>query len=196
MTELLTYFRKLTKKGTLPQQYTGTLPPILNAIIKKMEYDETASWGDEDEEADEAEFLELRKRLNILQQNIAAIDEQLYMDTLTNLVATTLSKLGGNANQINWRELDLALYEMYLFGDLASRNRGLYAKREPSSVAAIRLVEMMTRMMESSMLIIAVTIFSGFNVKQTSTHTNIPPFSCNTWSSAHATYSTSSTLKI
>ena len=149
LTDLLTYFRKFTKKGALPQQYTATLAPILNAIINKMEYDETASWGDEDEEADEAEFLELRKRLHVLQQNIAAIDEQLYMDTLTNLVAGTLSKLGDNASQMNWRELDLALYEMYLFGDLASKNRGLYAKREPSSVAAGRLVEMMTRMMES-----------------------------------------------
>ena len=150
LTALLTYFRKFTKKDSLPQQYTTTLAPILNAVIKKMEYDETATWGDEDEEADEAEFLELRKRLHVLQQIIAAIDEQLYMDTLTNLVAGTLSKLGENINQINWRELDLALYEMYLFGDLASKNRGLYAKREPSSVAASRLVEMMTRMMESS----------------------------------------------
>jgi exportin-T len=149
--DLLTYFRKLCKKGSLPQQYSLTLPPILNAIIKKMEYDETASWGEEDEQTDEAEFLELRKRLNVLQQNISVIDERLYMDTLTNLVATTLNKTGDSSSQINWRELDLALYQMYLFGDLASKNRGLYAKREPSSVAAGRLVEMMTRMMESSM---------------------------------------------
>jgi exportin-T len=150
MTDLLTFFRKLAKKGALPPQYTGTLPPILNAIIQKMEYDETANWGEDDEEG-EAEFLELRKRLHVLQQNIAAIDEELYMDTLTNLVANTLNKLGDNSTQIDWRELDLALYEVYLFGDLASKNRGLYAKREPSSVAAGRLVEMMTRMMESSM---------------------------------------------
>jgi exportin-T len=149
LTELLTYFRKLTKKGALPQQYSATLSPILNAIIKKMEYDETATWGDEDEEQ-EAEFLELRKRLHVLQQNIAIIDEQMYMDTLTSLVASTLNKLGEDTGQLNWRELDLALYEMYLFGDLASKNRGLYAKKEPSSVAAGRLVEMMTRMLDSS----------------------------------------------
>ncbi|KIW00163.1 uncharacterized protein PV09_08338 [Verruconis gallopava] len=150
MTELLGYFRKLGKKEALPQRYATMLPAILNAIIKKMEYDETASWGEEEDQTDEAEFLELRKRLHVLQQNVAAIDEQLYMDTLTNLVANTLNKLGAGSNEINWRELDLALYEMYLFGDLASKNKGLYAKREPSSVAAVRLVEMMTRMMESN----------------------------------------------
>jgi exportin-T len=161
MTELLTYFRKLTKKDALPQQYTGTLSPILDAIIKKMEYDETATWGDEDEEADEADFEDLRKRLHVLQQNIAAIDEQLYMDTLTALVATTLTKLDENASQVNWRELDLALYEMYLFGDLASRNRGLYAKRAPSSIAASRLVDMMTKMMDSSKLSISLASTTG-----------------------------------
>jgi exportin-T len=150
ITDLLTYFRKLSKKADLLPQHSAMLPPILNAVIKKMEYDETATWGEEDEQTDEAEFLELRKRLHVLQQNIAAIDEQLYMDTLTSLVANTLKKLGENTSQLNWRELDLALYQMYLFGDLASKNRGLYAKREPSSVAAGRLVEMMARLMESS----------------------------------------------
>jgi exportin-T len=149
LTDLLTFLRKTAKNGQLPSDYSVMLPSILNAIIRKMEYDETASWGEEDEQTDEAEFLELRKRLNVLQQNVAAIDEQLYMDTLTQLVATTFSKLTG-AQKVDWRELDLAMYEMYLFGDLATRNRGLYQKRDPSSVASQRLIEMMTTMMESS----------------------------------------------
>jgi exportin-T len=149
LTELLNLFRKIVKNGPLPGHYSAMLPSILNAIIGKMEYDETANWGEEDEQTDEAEFLELRKRLNILQQYIAAIDEQLYMDTLTQLVATTVRKFSDVA-KLDWRELDLALYEMYLFGDLATRNRGLYQKRDPSSVASQRLIEMMTSLMESS----------------------------------------------
>jgi exportin-T len=148
LTDLLTFLRKIVKNGPLPAHYSAMLPAILNAIIRKMEYDETATWGEEDEQTDEAEFLELRKRLNILQQNVAAIDEQLYMDTLSQLVVETLGKVVEN-QKVEWRELDLALYEMYLFGDLATRNRGLYQKRDPSSVASQRLIEMMTRMMES-----------------------------------------------
>jgi exportin-T len=149
LTDLLTFLRKTAKNGQLPFSYSAMLPSILNAIIRKMEYDETASWGEEDEQTDEAEFLELRKRLHVLQQNVAAIDEQLYMNTLTQLVATTFGKVNG-AQKVDWRELDLALYEVYLFGDLATRNRGLYQKRDPSSVASQRLIEMMTTMMESS----------------------------------------------
>jgi len=52
---------------------------------------------------------------------------------------------------MDWRDLDLALHEMYLFGELAMRNSGLYAKREPSSAAAQQLVGMMTSMVESGM---------------------------------------------
>ncbi|KAF2420139.1 Xpo1-domain-containing protein [Tothia fuscella] len=151
LTELLNFFRKVVKTGPLPALYAPMLSPILDAIISKMRFDETANWGESDEETDEAEFLELRKRLNILQQYVAAIDELLYMDTLTTLVVNTLSKLGiANVGSLDWRELDLALYEMYLFGDLASRNRGLYQKSAPSSVASERLIQMMRGLMEST----------------------------------------------
>jgi hypothetical protein len=62
------------------------LSPILNAIILKMRYDETSSWGNEDEQTDEAEFQDLRKRLQVLQKTVAAVDEVLYVDILSNLV--------------------------------------------------------------------------------------------------------------
>ncbi|KAF2837809.1 Exportin-T [Patellaria atrata CBS 101060] len=150
LTDLLTVFRKLVKvKGTLPSHFSTMLSPILNAIISKMKYDETANWGDEDEETDEAEFQELRKRLLILQQSIAIVDEQLYMDTLSNVVGTTFNRITTKDSSLDWRELDLALHEMYLFGELALKNGGMYAKRQPSSIASQRLVEMMSKMVES-----------------------------------------------
>lgn len=149
LTDLLSLFRKVKSRRGLPSAYANMLPSILNAIISKMKYDESASWGEEDEQTDEAEFQELRKKLSVLQQNVAAIDESMYIDTLSNVVANTFSKLGLGHSQLNWRELDLALHEMYLFGELAVRNGGLYAKREPSSVASQRLIEMMTKMVES-----------------------------------------------
>lgn len=152
ITDLLTFFRKLAKaQGSLPTQYSEMLPPTLEAIIAKMKYDETASWGWEDGgiETDEAEFQELRKKLNGLQQIVMAINEQLYMDTLSALVGGTLQKLNNDQSQVDWRELDLALHEMYLFGDLATKNKGLYQKRQPSSVAAERLVQMVVEMLQS-----------------------------------------------
>ena len=146
LTDLLTFLRKL---GQLPQDYSDILPPILNAIIRKMRYDETATWGDEEEQTDEAEFQDLRKKLQNLQKTIAAIDQPLYMETLSNLVASTFQTLDQQGSQMDWRDLDLALYEMYLFGELALPNQGLGTKNQPSGEASERLVVMIKKMVES-----------------------------------------------
>ena len=150
LSDLLSYFRKMAKKNpALVPQYTNMLLPILKAIITKMRYDETATWGTEDDQTDEAEFQELRKRLDNLQQIIASTDEQLYMDVITDLVRTTFDNLRQSGGQLDWRDLDLALHEMYLFGDLAARAGGLYTKNKPNNPAAERLIEMMLKMVET-----------------------------------------------
>ncbi|PSN69972.1 Exportin-T [Corynespora cassiicola Philippines] len=152
LTDLLTFFRKLQKKaGSLPPQYAAVLPPVLDAIVSKMKYDDTASWGEEGEQTDEAEFQDLRKRLHVLQQTVAAIDEAFYIETLSRLVNGTFSRLSTGDQSLTWRDLDLALHEMFLFGELAVKNHGLYAKREPSSVAAQHLLGMMSSMVESDL---------------------------------------------
>ena len=152
MTDLLTMFRKRVKSGGgLPSQYSAMLQPILDSIVLKMKYDETAEWGHEDEQTDEAEFQELRKRLHVLQQTVAAIDETLYMETLSRLVASTFSVLDSPERKITWRDLDLALHEMYLFGELAMRNGGLYQKSAPTGIASQHLVEMMLKLLDSGM---------------------------------------------
>jgi len=146
LTDLLTFLRRV---GTLPPTYTEMLPPILNAIIRKTRYDETSSWGAEDEQTDEAEFHELRKKLQNLQKSVAAVDQDLYIEILSNLVATTFTNLDQQGSQMDWRDLDLALHEMYLFGELALPNAGLAAKSQPNTVAADRLAAMMSKMVES-----------------------------------------------
>ncbi|KAF5022808.1 hypothetical protein F66182_5150 [Fusarium sp. NRRL 66182] len=146
LTDLLTFLRKLS---VVHQDYAGMLAPILDAIIHKMRYDETSNWGDEAELTDEAEFQELRRKLQNLQKSIAAIDQPLYMDMLSNLVATTFQTLDQQGSHMDWRDLDLALYEMYLFGELALPNQGLGTKNQPSTEASERLVVMMQKMVES-----------------------------------------------
>lgn len=146
LTDVLTLFRKMNQ---LPPTYGEMLPSILNAIILKMRYDETASWGNEDEQTDEAEFQELRKRLQNLQKSVAAVDQNLYLETLSNLVANTFQTLDQQGSQMDWRDVDLALYEMYLFGELALPNSGLAGKSQPNTAAAERLVLIMSKMVES-----------------------------------------------
>lgn len=146
LTDLLTYFRKRAKPNT---DYAAMLPPILQAIIAKMKYDETSSWGNEDAQTDEAEFQELRKRLQVLQQAVAAVDEPLYIDTISTIISTSLEKFQTHRGQVDWREIDLAMHEMFLLGELAVKNGGLYSKTKPVSPAAERLIGMMFKLVES-----------------------------------------------
>lgn len=150
LTDLLTFFRKESKsRGVLAPQYTVMLSPILDAIIVKMKYDETSTWGNEDAQTDEAEFQELRKRLQVLQQAVAVVDEQLYIESIANVVATTFERLRSQRGQLDWRDVDLAMHEMFLFGELAVKNGGLYSKTKPVSAAAERLIGMMFKLVES-----------------------------------------------
>ena len=152
LTDLLTMLRRQVKtKNGIAREHSEMLRPILDAIVAKMKYDETASWGEEDEATDEAEFQELRKRLYVLQQTVAAVDERIYIDMLSDVVGTTFSRLDSANEKLNWRDLDLAMHEMYLFGELAVRNGGLYQKSAPSSEASQRLLDMMAKMVDSNL---------------------------------------------
>jgi exportin-T len=71
------------------------------------------------------------------------------MDMLSNLVASTFQTLDQRGSAMDWRDLDLALYEMYLFGELALPNHGLGTKNQPSTEASERLVVMMQKMVGS-----------------------------------------------
>lgn len=149
LADALALFRK-TKP--LSPQFTAMLTPILNAIIMKMRYDDSATWAEEGAETDEAEFLDLRKRLQVLQKTVAAIDESLYMEIVSTVIAGTFQDLEQHKSNVDWRDLDLALHQMFLFGELALPNSGLHAKKGPSTVAGERLIVMMKNMVQSGKL--------------------------------------------
>lgn len=152
MLDLLSLLRKEKRiTGTLSHAHSLMLSPILNAIVLKAKYDEDTTWGGEDDdEADEAEFQALRKRLKTLQDTVAAIDEQLYINTLSNLIGTTFDRVvEGGVATVDWREVDLAMYEMFLFGELAMRSGGMFSKGRPQGPAAETLINLMVKMMNS-----------------------------------------------
>jgi len=152
MTDVLTFLRRAFQGDEFMSQRAAILWPILKAIFLKSRVDEYAEIdGDYDgENTEEAEFLELRKRLSNLQQSIAAADEQLYIDAVSELVNDTFQKMQSEGQALNWRDLDLALHEMYLLGDLAVKSGGLYQKNKPNSPSAERLVRMMLLMVTSN----------------------------------------------
>ncbi|KAL9043524.1 MAG: hypothetical protein Q9214_003293 [Letrouitia sp. 1 TL-2023] len=152
LTELLALARRVAKipNNRFSIESSAMLPPILDAIVEKMKYDETSSWGNEDAQTDEAEFQELRKRLHVLQQAVYSVNERLVMDKISNIVLTTFDSFQSQNGDVDWRTLDLALYEMYSFGELGLKNGGLYTKNKPASPAAELFVGMMSRLLESN----------------------------------------------
>lgn len=147
LTDILTFLRKVSD---LPETYRGMLRPILDAIVAKMRFDETSHWFEGEEAEEETDFLELRKRLQNLQKSVAAVDENLFIDVMSNLVATTLQTLDERGAQMDWRDIDLALFELLQFGDLALSNQGLAGKSQPSRNAAERLNVIMQKLVESA----------------------------------------------
>ena len=165
LVDLLALFRRDSKlNGNLSPQYASMLSPILNAIVLKMRYDETSSWGREDEQTDEAEFQELRKRLQVLQQAVAAVDENLYIEVISTVVMNTFEQVRQQGGRVDWRDLDLALHEMFLFGEFAVQSGGLYSKGQPTSPGAETLTIMMTKMLQSGTLVTAPYRGSSNNV--------------------------------
>lgn len=153
MFEFLTLLRKEKKtSNTVSQSHAQMLPPILGAIVVKMKYDVDTTWGDEDDQTDEAEFQELRKKLKTLQDTVASIDEGLYIQSLTNLIGNTFERVAQGGGGVDWREVETALYEMFLFGELMMRAGGLFVKGKPNGAAAETLIAMMFKMMNSSMI--------------------------------------------
>jgi exportin-T len=144
LADILTFYKKrVTESSATPDP--ELLQSILRAVIQKMEFDETASWGDEDEETDEAEFLDLRKRLNVLQLQVAAIDETLFLTTNVKLVTDTFQRVG-KQEPVEWRLVELSLHELYLFGDYLTKK-----KEKERGPAGIGLDAMLREMINSRM---------------------------------------------
>ena len=154
LTDLLALMRSKAKSNsTFTPENAFMLPLILDGVIAKVKYDETALWGNEDTQTDEAEFQDLRKRLHVLQQAVAAVDENLYTQKITHLVVSTFETFNTQGGRLDWRDLELALHQLYLFGELGMKHGGLYSKTKPISPAAEQLIGMMFKLMETGKLL-------------------------------------------
>jgi exportin-T len=181
MTDVLGFLRRVGQGEERAAQRAAMLLPILKAIFAKMRYDDTADWNQEDEQTDEAEFQDLRKKLAALQSTIALADEQLYIEAISTLVHDTFQRLRTEGTRLDWRDLDLALHEVYLLGDLAGRGGGLFQKNKPNSPAAEKLVRMMLEMVQSSTLPCSPLCLVLTDILQTPVLLDIQPSSSSTW---------------
>ncbi|KAF9345126.1 pre-tRNA nuclear export protein [Mortierella sp. AD094] len=137
--ETLNIFKTIKKAtGSLPQEQKVLLRNILESIVMKMKYGEDMDWvcvaiaggsesvgtigedsiGDEDM----LDFLELRRELKRFYDQIATLSASLTTTFLHSAVTTTLTtfvneKAAGSPGSSDWRDLELALYLLYLYGE-------------------------------------------------------------------------------
>ena len=162
LSEFLGFLRRTSQDVVPTSEREVVLIPVLKAIFAKMRYDDSSPWGGEQDETDEAEFQELRLRLRVLQEIIAAVDEQLYVDAVTNLIKDIFDNGAVQGTNLGWRDLDLALSEMMCLGGLAVKSGGLYQKKRATSKAAHKIKQLMQKMVEIG---IASCFPSNFSLK-------------------------------
>ncbi|KAI7823777.1 armadillo-type protein [Gamsiella multidivaricata] len=137
--ETLNIFKTIKKAtGSLPQEQKVLMRQILESIVLKMKYGEDMEWvcvaiagGSEsvgtigEDSIDDEEmlnFLELRRELKRFYDQIATLSASLTTNFLHSAVTTTLTtfvneKAAGSAGSSDWRDLELALYLLYLYGE-------------------------------------------------------------------------------
>jgi len=122
---------RLNSQSRRSAKKTGTdvvdrdfLQALLQALFKKMRYDDDSISSENEDSEEEAEFHDLRKRLLGFQESVAATDPELYSRAVQNLVSAALRSL--NSGTSNWRDMEVALVEMNAFADCL---KGTFANR-------------------------------------------------------------------
>ncbi|KAK3826715.1 MAG: armadillo-type protein [Linnemannia gamsii] len=140
--EILNIFKVIKKTtGSLPQEQKVLLRQILESIVMKMKYGEDMDWvcvaiaggsesvgtiGEDSIGDDEMlDFLEMRRELKRFYDQIASLSASLTTTFLHSAVTSTLTTFvnekatgsAGSAGSSDWRDLELALYLLYLYGE-------------------------------------------------------------------------------
>ncbi|CAM0141297.1 unnamed protein product [Umbelopsis sp. WA50703] len=147
--DTLTLYKK-QKKARIPfmQSQWDFLLSLLGVVMLKMKYDEDTEWTDEsDEPEEEALFMEMRKNLKKFAEAIASINEELYVGYIRSMVLGTLEKYEAGAN-LDWREVELCLYTLYLFGEALGNSVMVFVDPQDKSTLT-PLGELVSRMVSS-----------------------------------------------
>ncbi|KAK9478720.1 armadillo-type protein [Lipomyces japonicus] len=150
--DYLSFLRKLKKRNqNLTPARRQILSSILNTVILKIKYDESMEWHNDGNDDSENEFLEIRGRLRLFQDAVAAIDEDLFMDTISSVVIESLS-----GSKTNWREIEVGLFELGAYSDGLRNASAMPTKGGQGNARIIEILNSMLAKLTSSNIL-------GFN---------------------------------
>lgn len=138
-----------SKKQPLDSEHSNFLVTLMSVMFKKMRIDEDSD--DEDSQDDIEEFTEtIRSKLKTFQESICVINPQLFLENISNMIQSLLTATT-NENSINWRDLELALWQINNLCETIRNNLfGLPKNEIISSPPATLMFKFMNILLNSS----------------------------------------------
>ncbi|CCH59037.1 hypothetical protein TBLA_0B01940 [Henningerozyma blattae CBS 6284] len=98
-----------SKRQPLDINHEKFLVQLIQICFKKMRIDDSTT---EDMVDAIDEFSDtIRSKLKVIQDNIVLINPNLYLENISNNISSALMNL--NSNTLNWRDIELAIYQMH-----------------------------------------------------------------------------------
>nr|CAG8525315.1 11239_t:CDS:10 [Entrophospora candida] len=150
VTALQSLLKKQKKKaGELTGEQREFLASLLKVVIIKMKYDESTECNGSDEEAEEeGEFLEMRKYLKQFFDAIHNMDEPIFTMFVQSAIINTLENYQKIGNESDWRDLELSLHVLRLYGEALKGSMSFALKQNNDVVALSPLGEMILKMFQ------------------------------------------------
>ncbi|CAG8432820.1 11500_t:CDS:10 [Diversispora eburnea] len=137
--------KQIKQVGELSSSQREFLDSLLKVIVIKMKFDDESETDDDGE--GEAEFSVMRKNLKSFFDIIYNIDSQLFTTYVHFAVLNTLANYEKAGNSFDWRDLELALHVLLLYGE-AIKGQLQFMKTENEIVKLTPLGEMLQKMVQ------------------------------------------------
>jgi len=126
------YVQLLKQKPTVNDTERQRVESLLFIIFEKTKYDEGFYFDRDGEE--EAIFLEYRKQLRVLFDNVAALDRELVLNRVRDLVNMTLPRWQTSP----FSEVEAALTFLYQLGEALPASHGNHFSGDPTKASALQ----------------------------------------------------------
>ncbi|KAK9469029.1 armadillo-type protein [Lipomyces arxii] len=147
VSEYLSFLRKEKKRNVgLSPGRLSILTSILKTVIQKLKYDDELEWNSGADDS-ENEFLEFRSKLRLFQDAIAAIDGDLFMESISSVVIDSL-----DGSKQDWRDVELGLFELGAYSDGLKNASALVTKGQTPTKAVEILNNMLLKLTSSNVL--------------------------------------------